>query len=405
MTFEIRPARVDEMDQLGLMGAYSYAGAFGDGVDNIVRNSQRPAWTLCAFDGETMATSFAAFPFTIRANGEAMAYAGISAVGTRPEYRRRGLLRKIMTQAFAEQRERGQAVAGLWASQAAIYQRYGFSLMGANRRYEVDTVDLHFHDDDAGEANVQRFAGAEALPVMKSLYREFAAQRFGYLHRAQTMWIDTVLGDVPEQGPLWTGVASDTAGQPRGYVVYSLRNNKVNNAARSQEIIIRDLVWLDIAAYRSLWTYVGKHDLVGRVVWDTAPVDDPLLELVREPRMLHHRDTEASWFRIVDVPTALGQRGYDTGGAVVIEIEEDSLAPWNSGKWHLQVADGTGVAEQTTQSADVRMPVKTLASLFTGTRRATDLEHWGLLHGDAGAVAMLDRLFQTTYAPHCPDHY
>ncbi len=69
MEFEIRPARDDEMDQLGLMGAYSYAGAFGDGVDNVVRNSNRPEWTLCAFDGPTMATSYAAFPFTIRANG------------------------------------------------------------------------------------------------------------------------------------------------------------------------------------------------------------------------------------------------------------------------------------------------------------------------------------------------
>ncbi|MFL2523524.1 MAG: GNAT family N-acetyltransferase [Candidatus Azotimanducaceae bacterium] len=52
--------------------------------------------------------------------------AGISVIGTRPEYRRQGLVRTIMTRAFAEQRERGQTLAGLWASQAAIYQRYGF---------------------------------------------------------------------------------------------------------------------------------------------------------------------------------------------------------------------------------------------------------------------------------------
>lgn len=51
MDFDIRPACPEEMGQLGLM-----------------------------------ATSFVAFPFTIRANGRATAMAGISVVGTRPEY-------------------------------------------------------------------------------------------------------------------------------------------------------------------------------------------------------------------------------------------------------------------------------------------------------------------------------
>ena len=109
MSIEIRPATASEMGQLGLMGAYSYGGAFGDGPDNVVATGTRPEWTLCAFDtavrqadGQpTMATSFSAFPFTTRVNGNAVPLAGISTVGTRPEYRRRGLVRKIMTQAFA----------------------------------------------------------------------------------------------------------------------------------------------------------------------------------------------------------------------------------------------------------------------------------------------------------------
>ena len=90
MDFDIRPALPEEMGQLGLMASYSYGGAFGDGEDNISASGTRPEWTLCAFDpvstnehGQTlMATSFAAFP-TIRANGRAMAMAGISVVGTR----------------------------------------------------------------------------------------------------------------------------------------------------------------------------------------------------------------------------------------------------------------------------------------------------------------------------------
>ena len=48
--FDIRPAMDAEMGQLGLMGSYSYAGAFGDGEDNVVATSTKAEWTLCAFD-------------------------------------------------------------------------------------------------------------------------------------------------------------------------------------------------------------------------------------------------------------------------------------------------------------------------------------------------------------------
>ncbi len=44
--FDIRPAREDEMDQLGLMAAYSYAGAFGHGPRNVVSEAVRAEWTL-----------------------------------------------------------------------------------------------------------------------------------------------------------------------------------------------------------------------------------------------------------------------------------------------------------------------------------------------------------------------
>ncbi|MFB3104216.1 MAG: GNAT family N-acetyltransferase, partial [Pseudomonadales bacterium] len=82
MAIEIRPARGDELDQLGLLTSYVYGGAFGDGPDNLPAQSQRPEWTLCAFDGAKMVSSFSTLPFTMRANGKATALGGVSVVGT-----------------------------------------------------------------------------------------------------------------------------------------------------------------------------------------------------------------------------------------------------------------------------------------------------------------------------------
>ncbi|MEM7100150.1 MAG: GNAT family N-acetyltransferase [Pseudomonadota bacterium] len=403
-SFEIRPARPQEMDQLGLMGAYSYGGAFGDGPDNVVRNSHRPEWTLCAFDGELMVTSYAAFPFTIRAQNQTLSCAGITAVGTRPEYRRRGLLRKIVTQAFINQRETGQAVAGLWASQAAIYRRYGFAQLGANRTYSIDSVDLNLMQPPTTEVTVTRIAAREGVTQAKGLYREFAQPRFGYLHRGSPMWQGTILAETSDTGPLWMAKASIN-NKLYAYVIYSLRSDKVDHPARGQEIVIKDLAWLDIVAYKALWQYLAAHDLVGRISWQNAPLDDPLMDLVHEPRMLRSVDREASWFRVVDASLALTNRGYDAQGQVHIQLTPDNLTPWNDGTWLLEYSPEGSTIQKSSATPDLTLSSGALSAAFTGTRRISDLVHSGLAQCDVKQLNQLDRLFATRYAAHCPDHY
>ncbi len=402
MSIEIRPATEGEMDQYGLMGSYSYGGSFGDGPDNIPAQSTRPEWTICAFDGPVMATSYAIIPFTFRANGTAMAFGGVTGVGTRPEYRRQGIVRKIVTKSFEVQRDSGQAVAGLWASQAAIYQRYGYAAMGANRTYQVDTVDVNFTDGDNGNCPVRRLTGTEAVAEAKKVYLSYVADRFGYLHRSQYLWGNFF--DESGDGPVYAAVAYAND-EPQAYVIYTLRSEKVDNVARGQEIKVRDLAWLNMDAYRSLWSYLGQHDLVGRITWENAPVDDPLKEIFMEPRMLHTRDAEGSWLRIVDVEAALRERGYIRPGKVTISIDEDSLAPWNTGTWSLEASPEEAAVTSSANQPDATMSIKSLASLFCGNHSARTLRSWGLLQADDAGIETLDNLFQPHHAPHCPDHY
>ena len=405
MNVEIRQATGDEMADLGILGGYVYGGAFGDGIDNVIATSIRPEWTLCAFVDGKLASSFSTIPFTMRANGKAMALAGVSTVGTQPEYRRRGLVRRIHTQAVADMRDAGQPVAALWASQAAIYQRYGYAMSTLRRSYAIDTVDIAFHDGNPGTGRVERMDLATGFDVVKQTYIAFVAERMGYLHRSKELWLRDVLASVEADGPTWAAVCYDQEGGAQGYVIYTLRADKVDHPARGQELVVRDLVWLNQDAYRSLWSFIASHDLVGRVVWRAAPIDDPALEFFLEPRLLNATDREGAWFRIVDAPAALAGRGYDTTSELAIGIEPDPLTPWNDGTWRLETGLGGAHMAKTAGSADIRLDVRTLTSLFTGFRSALHLANWGLLHGDRQAVARADAIFRTRHAPHCPDHF
>ncbi|MCY3812673.1 MAG: GNAT family N-acetyltransferase [Gammaproteobacteria bacterium] len=405
MNVEIRPATAEEMGEMGILGGYVYGGSFGDGPENVIATANLPDWTLCAFVDGKLASMFSDIPFTMRANGNAVKLAGVSTIGTQPEHRRQGLVRRIHTRAFGEMRDAGQNVAALWASQAAIYQRYGYAMTTVLRRYTVDTVDIRFHDDDEGDGRVARVDLDEAYDVVKGVYIQFIADRMCYLHRAKALWLQNALEPVEADGPIWVAVCYDADDEPQGYVIYTLRAGKVDHAARGQELVVRDLAWLTPDAYRSLWRFIASHDLVGRVRWNNAPADDPAFEYFMEPRLLNTEDREGAWFRIVDVVGALTERGYDEEGELTIGLAADPLTPWNDGTWRLTTgADGAHM-QPSNEAPEIELSSKALASLYTGFRSATELANWGLLDGDPRAIATANAVFRTRHAPHTPDHF
>jgi len=404
MNVEIRPLTAGEMGQLGELGGYVYGGSFGDGPDNVVATANLPDWTLCALVDGKLVSSFTAIPFTMRANGNAVALAGVSTVGTQPEYRRQGLLRRIQTQAFADMRDRGQSVAALWASQAAIYQRYGYAMTTVLRSYHVDTTDIGFHDGVWGSGCVERLSVNDAFDVIKSIYIRFVENRTCYLHRSKALWLQNAMEEIEGQGPIHAGVHYDEEGKADGYIIYTLRANKVDHATRGQEIIIRDMAWLSMDGYRSMWEWLKRHDLVGRVSYQTAAADDPAVELFAEPRLLHGVDHEGIWLRVVDATGALGDRAYSSEGEITIGLIDDPLTPWNNRSIRLE-ASPEGAHVTSSKSADLQTSAKALASLYSGFRTARQLRAWGLIEGEDHVIDTADRLFASSHAPHCPDHF
>jgi predicted acetyltransferase len=404
-TIDIRPARPDEMAQFGAIGAYVYGGAFGDLPDNVVSQNNLPEWTLCAFVDGRMATSYSCIPFTMRANGRAVALGGVSAVGTLPEHRRLGLLRAITSRSFEDMRARGQFVAALWASQAAIYQRYGYALAASQLMYRVDSVDVGFGDGDRGSATVKRLPVDSAFDTLKLLYIEFVKDRTGYLHRAKPLWLANTISTSATTGPVHLAVAYDGAAKPTGYVAYHVRDQRTGHRTRSQELTIKDFVWLNADAYRSLWAWIARHDLVGRIPWQRAPADDPARELFVEPRLLHPEWRDGIWVRLIDARAALEARGYDNEGSITIELAPDALAPWNSGRFKLECSPQGARVTATRDPADLELTVKALASLYTGYRTPRQLAAWGLAKGDDEALRRGARIFATQHAPHCPDNF
>jgi predicted N-acetyltransferase YhbS len=84
------------------------------------------ARTLGGFDGDRVVATFRSFPTRLTVPGGEIAADAITDVGVASSHRRRGLLTAMMRRDLAAAVERGEPVAILIASEAAIYGRYGF---------------------------------------------------------------------------------------------------------------------------------------------------------------------------------------------------------------------------------------------------------------------------------------
>lgn len=403
MAVEIRACLPAEMSAYNAVVNYVFADP---GISPTGELETAPEWTTAGFVDGRVVSSFCAFPFTVRWNGEPVPTAGVSQVGTLPGYRRRGILRQIMTQAFGEMRDRKQPVAILWASMAAIYQRFGYGLASRQVAYTFDprSAGLQEPFDTPGQVSLE--TPEEAYGTIKQVYVQWATPRTLAIHRSRALWQASTLRPPKKDQPLFVAVYRDTTGEPRGYCVYSTSEAHLPTPGPDQVMNIQDFVALDLEAWKSLWLYVCAHDLV-REVRAIGPFgeDDPAMHVLMEPRMLSRHVSDGIWLRMVDVEPALAARGYSARGEVVIEVA-DELCPWNAGRYLVQSDGRRAEVSRTNRPPDIATGPNGLASLYAGAQTATALARAGRVSvaNDAAGRAV-DDLFRTAYQPHCPDSF
>src|SRR4029078_4303769 len=76
--------------------------------------------------------------------GASVPLAGVSAVAVFPTHTRRGILRSMMTAMLDDAVARAEPVAGLTASEGAIYGRFGFGVTVRSFLLEVETREVEF---------------------------------------------------------------------------------------------------------------------------------------------------------------------------------------------------------------------------------------------------------------------
>jgi predicted acetyltransferase len=144
-------------------------------------------------------------------------------------------------------------------------------------------------------------------------------------------------------------------------------------------------------------------DLVGEIVWDRVPSDDPLPHLLLEPRMLHTTSADGLLGRIIDIERALPKRPYPEEATLIFEVVDD-LCPWNNGRWKLETSIAEASIKRTNEKPQLMIPISTLTMLVFGQINATEAVRMQRLDVlDPDALPIWDKAMRTLYRPFCAD--
>jgi predicted acetyltransferase len=317
----------------------------------------------------------------------------VSGVGVHPTHRRRGLLRRMMDAMVADGRSRGEPVAGLLASEAGIYGRFGFGLATTSVDLVIDAraASLRTAVADAGLCLMD---AGEAAKVLPGLHDRLRRGRPGQVDRPERTW-EGLIADLPafRDG----GSARMYAVGDDGYVAYQAHETSDGHLHRAR-LVVRDLYGATPEIEAALWQFVCAIDLVDEVRAQGRPVDDPLRWRLTDPRQLKTVTAyDRVWIRILDVPAALGARAYGGDGRLVLAVTGDD--PLVAGRWVLD-AGTSSCAPAEGEGSDLTLGADDLGAIYLGGVAPSTLAAAGRIREDRpGALALADHLFVSRPAP------
>ncbi|MCY4365401.1 MAG: GNAT family N-acetyltransferase [Chloroflexi bacterium] len=391
---ELRQITADEFEEWVRVEARAYGNRL-----NADPESLRPSFDLdrsiAVFDGGDIVGGAHSHLQEISIPGATSAIAGVANIEVQPTHRRRGIMTMMMHHQLKDVYERGEPLAGLFASESVIYGRFGYGIGSLREEWSIErhyTGYAHRHEAAGRFAFINPSAIGTVLP---DVFRRSTVGRPGVFQKAAHLWEREASAPEHRQGGrggiFYVGYYQDD--RMEGYARYRTGEGTVT---------VQELMATTRTAAAALWRFCFDTDLVTRAEAERRPVDDPLPWMLADPRRLSRGTRDGLWLRLVNVAAALTMREYAAEGRLVIEVR-DEVCPWNATRFALE-ASCEGAHCKTTEGApDISIGVAALGSTYLGTVSFTTLEQAGLLdEKKAGALERANRMFAVQQQPWTP---
>jgi len=356
-----------------------------------------PGRTVGAFvGGQLVGTADATTSRLTLPGGATVSHAAVSHIGVLPSFTRKGIATDLVRHQLRDFAARGEVVATLRASEATIYERYGYAVASSVQSVEVQTARAALRPDVGAGGPVRLLDAAEAWDVLPQIYAGNRPSRPGTVDRPGVWWQSLRLRTESLSGASYVAVHGEP-GSESGFARYRPIDTETWFVSDQRTIVVEDFFAPTTDAYLGLLRFLLGLDLVDRVTFWMLPVDDPLPWLLLDRRAVRVAAVfDETWLRVVDAQEALAARRYAGDGAVTLAVN-DPLLPNNSATFTI----AGDAAEKTDRPPHLHVSIEGLGAVLLGGSTWRSLAVAGLARADdPAALAVADRLFAVCAAPY-----
>ena len=392
MAIEIRVPSDEQWPEL----ARADARGFGTQYSDEQMAERRPLIDLerfrVAMDGGRIVGVVGSFAFDMTVPGGAtVPMGGTTWVAVSATHRRQGVLTALLDAVHRDIDDRGEPVAALFASEGGIYGRFGYGVATFGRTVVIDRNAARLRPGLVPDASAVRYADHdEAEALLPPLWDRARRLRAGQTDRSAAWHRFTGTGGrrpAGEQSPAFYLVHAD------GYAVYRVEHHW--GPIPGHRLHVTEFVAATPQAHLDLWHVLLGVGLVAAIESRVVPVDDPLGQLVTNPRAVQTSSLEdALWVNVRDVGVLMGARAYGSDDRLVLEVEGQ--------RWAIEAQGSQAECRRVRTRPDLVIDRAALGSLSLGGVRPSELAAGRRAEARSPEVLRrADALFVVAPAPFC----
>ncbi|MDJ0725160.1 MAG: GNAT family N-acetyltransferase [Prochloraceae cyanobacterium] len=369
-----------ESKQLGTILCQSF-GTPNSFWQDYVNNIGPENFRILRQNGEIIG-GLAIYPMAQWYGGLRVPMAGIAAVGIAPEYRGKGAANRLMDYLIEELKDSKFSISVLYPATQRLYQKIGYERAGSYCIWEIPIANIN---TDNYRLSISRVDPQE-YQVFENIYCQQAQNNNGNLERHSSIW--KRITERSEDREVYAYLLGDLS-EPEGYIIFTQEREK-----EEKIIKVRDKSLLTTAAIQDFWSFLAAHrSMFKKACWKSSPLDPLSLFLPEQKAKIHHQ--EYWMLRIIDVASALMQRGYPLGieTELHLEVKDEQIHPNNS-KFCLQVSQGKAEVIKGGKG-EFKIDIKSLSCLYSGLFNPAQIKLIGHLDATFKALSTANLLFSS----------
>ncbi len=250
------------------------------------------------FHNDELISQLAIYPCVVNIHGKAYQMAGLTGVGTYPEYAGHGLMHDLIRVGLDHMRARHQSISYLYPYSIPFYRKKGWEIMSDHLTFEVK--DSQLPKPVVTPGHVERLEIDD--PDVIETYQRFAKTNHGAMIRNQLNWDEYWRWENEEERI--AAVYYDEQDVPQGFILYWIADEIFH---------IKEMVYTNQEARIGLWNFISAHFSMVNYVRGNIYKNEPLHFLLDDGDI---KQTIKPYFmaRIVDVRQFLIDYPFEASG-------------------------------------------------------------------------------------------